>query len=328
MNHDAANPGNQNSATEKIDMIFSKPISLNFINNIEILEDDHILIPKEIMEKSRAPFERTLYGYFVGKRLAFSLVKDRLEDLWKEHGICDIFINNDDMFFFKFDNDKELFNKDGLSLISRKLGKPLEVDSYTSTVCERATGRAVYARILIEMSANDPWENYIKIKAITAKGAISTTLKVEYSWNPKRCDHCKIFGHELASCPTHTTSIPVQKTATPTPREADIEGYQMVKRRNIPIPIPKKKVQVDNRKGKGPALKIAQVYKPIIRDQKKKKNVSSNMFDALSHQRIDDTEDDSSIRPVIHPRDTPPPFSDTHPSSSHGGHISIPVDQG
>ncbi|CAH1428812.1 unnamed protein product [Lactuca virosa] len=193
-------------------------------------------------------------------------------------------------------------------------------------MCERATGRAVYARILIEMSANEPCANDIKIKAITAKGATSTTLKVDYSWNPKRCDHCKIFGHDLVSCPTHSTCPPVQKTATPTPIAADKEGLQMVKRRTRAIPISKKKVQLDNRKSKGPALKIAQVYKPIPRDPKKK-NLSSKMFDALSHQRIDDTEDDSCIPYVIHPRDSLP-SSDTHPSSSHGGHISIPVDQG
>lgn len=100
----------------------------------------------------------------------------------------------------------------------------------------------------------------------------------------------------------------------------------MVKKRNRAIPLPKKKFQVDNRKDKGPALKIAQVYKPISREPKKK-NVSPNMFDALSHQRIGDTKDDSSIPPIIHPRDTLPTF-DSHPSSSHGGHISIPVDQG
>ncbi|CAH1439100.1 unnamed protein product [Lactuca virosa] len=60
------------------------------------------------------------------------------------------------------------------------------------------------------------------------------------------------------------------------------------------IPFTKKKVQVDNCKGKGVGLKITQVYERIIHDLKKK-NVSTNMLDSLLHQRVDDTEDDSSI---------------------------------
>ncbi|CAH1451247.1 unnamed protein product [Lactuca virosa] len=176
------------------------------------------------------------------------------------------------------------------------------------------------------MSANAPWDKEIKIKAFTAKGATFTYLRVEYSWNPKRCDHCKIFGHDQASCPTHTTSSPVQEAPTLIPREVDKEGFLTVKRRIRATHIPKQKVQVDNRKGKGPALNIAQVYKPIIRDTKEK-NASSNMFDALSHQIVDDTEEDSSIPPVILSKDTLP-ASDSHPRSSHGGHISTPVDHG
>ncbi|CAH1451249.1 unnamed protein product [Lactuca virosa] len=159
-------------------------------------------------------------------------------------------------------------------------------------MCERATRRAVYARILIEMSANAPWAKEIKIKAFMAKGATSTSL----------------------GAPTLI------------PREVDKEGFLTFKRRIRASHIPKQKVQVDNRKGKGPALKIAQVYKPIIRDPKEK-NASSNMFDALSHQRVDDTEEDSSIPPVILSKDTLP-ASDSHPRSSHGSHISTPVDQG
>ncbi|CAI9265118.1 unnamed protein product [Lactuca saligna] len=351
-----------------------KPLSLDFIDNIEIIEDDQILIPPSIMDKGSVPFERTLYGYFVGDRLAFPFVRDRVFELWKEHGLYDIFINSDDVFFFKFDNivgmnfvlqksiwringfplflrkwdpkvfiekpthDRvpvwvnifgiplQLFNKDGLSLIASKLGKPLEVDSYTTTMCERAMDRAVYARILIEMSAKDPWAKEIKIKAITATGSTSTTLKVEYSWIPKRCDHCKIFGHDHAMCPTHMISSPDPKSAMPTPKEVDNEGYQTVKRRSQSLPNPKKKIPINNRKGKGPAIKISQVYKPVTRVEPKKK-VSTNMFDALSHQRVDDIDDASRVPPIISPSTTHP-ASDALPSSSHGGCISSPIDQG
>ncbi|CAH1429849.1 unnamed protein product [Lactuca virosa] len=84
--------------------------------------------------------------------------------------------------------------------------------------------------------------------------------------------------------------------------------------------LPKKKPPIDNRKGKGPAIKISQVYKPVIRVEPKKK-VTTNMFDTLSHQRVDDTDDVSRIPTLIHSRD-PLPASDAQRSSSHGGRIS------
>ncbi|CAI9261359.1 unnamed protein product [Lactuca saligna] len=296
-------------------------LKLDFINEIETSDDDFLIIPSDILANGSTPFERTLYGYFVGDRLVFPFVKDRTHELWKEHGLCDIFINDDDVFFFKFDNDV-----DGLSLIASKLGKPLEVDSYTTTMCERATGRAVYARILIEMSAKTPWAKEIKIKAFTAKGTTSTTLRVEYSWNPKRCDHCNIFGHDHVTCPMHTISTPDPKPATSTQKEVDNEGFQTVKRRPRTLPIPKKKIPIYNRKGNGPTLKISQVYKPVTRTKPKKK-VSTNMFDALSHQRVYDIDDDSRVPPVIHSSASHPVY-DALPSYSHGGCISSPIDQG
>ncbi|KAL7586774.1 hypothetical protein Lser_V15G38818 [Lactuca serriola] len=253
------------------------PLKFDFINNLDSFDDDVLLIPSEIMINGSAPYERTLYGYFVGQRLAFPLIKERTQDLWKEHGLCDIFISDDDVFFFKLDNDVALnyvlqkgiwkingipvfFCKWDLDVFIEKSTHdrvpvwvniwPLEVDSYTTTMCERPTGRAVFARILIEMSAKYPWAKEIKIKAVTAKGATSITLRVEYSWNPKRCDHCKFFGHDHATCPTHTISTPDPKPAMPTPKDVDNEGYQIVKRRSRTFPIPKKKIPIDNRKKK------------------------------------------------------------------------------
>ncbi|CAI9298896.1 unnamed protein product [Lactuca saligna] len=141
-----------------------------------------------------------------------------------------------------------------------------------------------------------------------------------------RCDHCKFFGHDLATCPIHTTSTPTPKPTMPTLKEVDNEGFQTVKRTTRSVPIPKKKIPIDNRKGKGPALQISQVYKHVNRAKPKEK-VSTNMFDALSHQRVVDIEDDSHVPPVMQSKETVPD-SGTLPSSSHGGRISSLIDQG
>lgn len=100
----------------------------------------------------------------------------------------------------------------------------------------------------------------------------------------------------------------------------------MVKRRIRTVPIPKKKTPIDNRKGKGPTLQISQIYKPVNREQPKEK-VTTNMFDALSHERVDDIDDDSLVPTVIHSSDTHP-ACEALPSSSQAGCISSPIDQG
>lgn len=101
----AASPVDNSCGASFFETLISKPLTLDFISIIDMLEDDHILIPTAIMENGSAPYERTLYRYFVGDRLGFNLVKSRTQDMWKEHGLCDIFINEDDVFFFKFEND-------------------------------------------------------------------------------------------------------------------------------------------------------------------------------------------------------------------------------
>ena len=46
------------------------------------------------------------------------------------------------------------FTKDGLSAIAIKLGTPLRLDSYTSTMCMESQGRSSYARAMIELRAD------------------------------------------------------------------------------------------------------------------------------------------------------------------------------
>lgn len=41
--------------------------------------------------------------------------------------------------------------EDGLSAIATKLGTPLMLDSYTSTMCMKSWGRSNYARAMIEL---------------------------------------------------------------------------------------------------------------------------------------------------------------------------------
>ncbi|GKF45217.1 zinc knuckle CX2CX4HX4C containing protein, partial [Tanacetum coccineum] len=57
-----------------------------------------------VVEKVSTRFEHTLYGYFMGKRIAFPVVKYYARNNWAKHGLKRIMMNNKGFFFFKFDS--------------------------------------------------------------------------------------------------------------------------------------------------------------------------------------------------------------------------------
>ncbi|GJR50401.1 zinc knuckle CX2CX4HX4C containing protein [Tanacetum coccineum] len=78
----------------------------------------------------------------------------------------------------------QVFEEDGISLISTFIGKPVMLDSYTSSMCNDLWGRSSFAWCLIE-----------------------------YEWRPPRCDVCKIFGHLHDHCPKKEASPPIVSTS-------------------------------------------------------------------------------------------------------------------
>ncbi|GJY68980.1 zinc knuckle CX2CX4HX4C containing protein [Tanacetum coccineum] len=64
----------------------------------------NISIPRKVVEKVSTRFEHTLYGYFIGKRMAFPVVEYYARNNWAKHGLKRIMMNNKGFFFFKFDS--------------------------------------------------------------------------------------------------------------------------------------------------------------------------------------------------------------------------------
>ncbi|PWA39662.1 ATPase, F1/V1/A1 complex, alpha/beta subunit, Zinc knuckle CX2CX4HX4C [Artemisia annua] len=72
-------------------------------------------------------------------------------------------------------------------------------------MCERAYGRASFARVLVEVdAASDLVEN---IKVCYEKLGRSMNLKVEYAWKPPLCTHCRVFGHEFKTCGSRAITV-------------------------------------------------------------------------------------------------------------------------
>ncbi|GJU57255.1 putative reverse transcriptase domain-containing protein [Tanacetum coccineum] len=117
------------------------------------------------------------------------------------------------------------YSEIGLSLITTQLGKPIMLDSYTSSMCLSSWGKSTYARALIEVSAENELLDSLVIAIPIDKdnGHTLATIDVEYEWNPPRCATCKIFDHHSDKCPKLVKDQPVVNDAD--------EGFVEVKKK-------------------------------------------------------------------------------------------------
>jgi hypothetical protein len=69
-------------------------------------DDVDLSIPLKVVEEVNTRFENTLYGYFLGQRLAFPVVDYYVRNAWAKFGIQKVMMNAKGFFFFKFNSSK------------------------------------------------------------------------------------------------------------------------------------------------------------------------------------------------------------------------------
>ncbi|GJS91495.1 sodium/hydrogen exchanger 6 [Tanacetum coccineum] len=74
----------------------------------KVFDGVNISIPRKVVEKVSLRFENTLYGYFIGKRMAFPVVEYFVKNNWAKYGLKRIMVNAKGFFFFKFDSRTSL----------------------------------------------------------------------------------------------------------------------------------------------------------------------------------------------------------------------------
>ncbi|GJT37264.1 zinc knuckle CX2CX4HX4C containing protein [Tanacetum coccineum] len=239
------------SATESVSendsnigLTSKKVVKLVPLTNDEVIEGAHVTLPLAAAEEVSKRFINTLYGYFIGKRLAFPIVENYVKNVWAKYGIERVMLQNG--FFFLQFSSKDGMEKDeittvpvwvklhnvpivayseiGLSFLTAQLGKPIMLDGYTSNMCVNSWGRNSYARALIEVSAEKELMDSIVIAIPIDNGLRHTleTIEVEYEWKPPRCATCKTFYHQDDKCPKRV--IEVEKTST----DDQNDGFTMV----------------------------------------------------------------------------------------------------
>ncbi|GKB48843.1 hypothetical protein Tco_0899596, partial [Tanacetum coccineum] len=79
----------------------SKAVRLSMIKNDESVTGANVAIPLPAMEEVSKRFENTLYGYFIGKRLAFPVVENYVKNAWEKFGLERTMLSNG-YFIFQF----------------------------------------------------------------------------------------------------------------------------------------------------------------------------------------------------------------------------------
>ncbi|GJX67909.1 zinc knuckle CX2CX4HX4C containing protein [Tanacetum coccineum] len=219
-----------------------------------VFDGVNISIPRKVVKKVSTRFEHTLYGHFIGKRMAFPVVEYYARNNWAKHGLKRIMMNTKGFFFFKFDSRAglEAVLERGPWLIRKSpiILKKWSMD--TRLLKEELTRIPIWVKLhdvpiqvfeeddisLIATFIGKPVNSEadlvdvvtIGIPSLSEDDFTKETIRVEYEWRPPRCDTCKIFGHVHDYCPKKVASPPIVATSnvvTPNAEKTN-DGFQTV----------------------------------------------------------------------------------------------------
>ncbi|GKD92720.1 zinc knuckle CX2CX4HX4C containing protein, partial [Tanacetum coccineum] len=154
------------------------------------------------------------------------------ENTWAKFRLIRVMLE-DDFFLFQFETKDGMekvmeggpwliklhhvsivaYSEVGLSLIMTQIGRPIMLDTYTSSMYLKSWGRKEYDRALVEVSAEEELMEsmVIAIPKNDGKGHSLATITIEYEWKPPRCDLCKVFDHMDDKCPKKTKAVETMK---------------------------------------------------------------------------------------------------------------------
>ncbi|GKC41131.1 RNA-directed DNA polymerase, eukaryota, reverse transcriptase zinc-binding domain protein [Tanacetum coccineum] len=162
--------------------------------------------------------------------------------MWGRYGLKDSVVDANGMCYFKFKSEEGMNSVidqspcvKGISALASRLGRPIKMDQMTADMCREWSGRLGYARVLVEINAEDEFPDKIKINYVDGLMKIKSTkwVRVEYTWKPSRCIHCKVFGHSLNNCEVRPKPVVESNNSNTNNKNGGIsqEGFMEVKNR-------------------------------------------------------------------------------------------------
>ncbi|XP_021979685.1 uncharacterized protein LOC110875793 [Helianthus annuus] len=130
-----ADNGSSSKAKSYADsLLTNKNVKLNFraLASDSIHEGCDVVLPRESVRVVQNKMANTLYGYFLGDRVAYPVVDYFVRNNWKKYGVQKSMMNANGFFFFKFSDEAGMLNalKDGPWIIR---SQPLFLDIWSPT---------------------------------------------------------------------------------------------------------------------------------------------------------------------------------------------------
>ncbi|GJR07606.1 zinc knuckle CX2CX4HX4C containing protein [Tanacetum coccineum] len=180
---------------------------------VEHVISSAVCLPMEAIDEIKARFVNTLYGFPVGKRLAFPMVENYVKYAWAKYGLKRVMMHHG-FFMFQFDSDSGMVKvmEDGpwriqLVPIILNVWRP-------NTLLQK--DKVTHVLLWLKMH-NVPIVAYSKVglDLISAKdgnGYTTTNIRIEFEWQPPRCGTCKIFDHLDSVCPIKRVAGPLKQS--------------------------------------------------------------------------------------------------------------------
>nr|GEU85317.1 hypothetical protein [Tanacetum cinerariifolium] len=202
-------------------------------NTSQHVRKSTVAIPMDAIDEINSRFVNTLYGFLVGKRLAFPMVENFVKHAWAKFGLKRAMLHHGS-FLFEFESQTSMEKvlesgpwriqlvplilkewKPNTLIKKETVSKvPLWVKMHNVPILAYSKGQSEYARALVEVSAEVPLIDSIDIDIPREdrKGYTMVSIHIEYEWQPSRCGTCKIFDHLEVVCPMKPKAGPIKKS--------------------------------------------------------------------------------------------------------------------
>ncbi|GKD50329.1 hypothetical protein Tco_1279305 [Tanacetum coccineum] len=77
-------------------------VNFRTLDKDESVEDSDFVLPLDAVDAAQNKFANSLVSYFVGKTIAFPLVKNYVTNTWAKYGFQKVIKDDDGFYFFKF----------------------------------------------------------------------------------------------------------------------------------------------------------------------------------------------------------------------------------
>ncbi|GJY21338.1 hypothetical protein Tco_0393904 [Tanacetum coccineum] len=207
-----------------------KIVKIKEMRSVERVNGAAVALPLAAVEAVNARFTNTLYGYFIGNRLAFPLVENYVKNAWAKYGLKRIQMH-EEFFLFQFNTREgmESVMENGPWLIRLV---PLILNEWTpNTILKKDEIKCahVWEHLCKSLIGNLGFEKEIQCQWLIAiplsnkVGHTFATIDIEYEWTPPRCATCKVFDHVDEKCPKLPKVDP--------PNQVVDDGFTEVKRK-------------------------------------------------------------------------------------------------